>query len=127
MACSPTWGAAAVVAKARAQVVLGVTARAAVHQAAAGHRHEAAFAPLDDLQIANDKAAVECDRAEAHQAIIGVTHQLHANFGDFHGSTPSLNEDQTSVGQASQPDTAVTQGTSIDWEPEVRLESLTYG
>ena len=86
-------GFAAVIAVAGSQVIFVVAARAAVHQPPAGHRDERASASLDDLQIPDDKAAVQRDGTESQQPLIGVAHQLDANFGDFHGSTPSLIED----------------------------------
>ena len=51
---------------------------------AAGHRHKRAAGSFNDLQIADDKAIINGDRAEGLQPIVGVFHQLDADLGDFH-------------------------------------------
>ena len=88
MARSSFERSAALVAVAAAQVILAAALRAVGREFAAGHGHERAVGPLDDLQIADDEAVVERDRAERLQPLAGVFHELDANLGDFHGRTP---------------------------------------
>jgi hypothetical protein len=48
-------------AESRTKVVLGGTAGTAICQLAAGHRDKRTARSLDNLQISNDNAAIECD------------------------------------------------------------------
>ena len=50
---------AALIAVTSAQVILAAAAMTAICQFAARHRHERAFGPFDDLQVAHDKGVVE--------------------------------------------------------------------
>src|SRR5262249_49440241 len=81
---------AALVAEPRPQVVLAAAARAAVGQLAAGHGHERPLGALDDLQVADDEGVAEGDRAEGLEplVLVPVFHELDADFGDNHGSSP---------------------------------------
>ena len=57
-------------------------------QLAAGHGHERTVGALDDLQVADDEAVVERDRAECLKPFARLFHELDANLGDFHGRSP---------------------------------------
>src|SRR5205823_8988755 len=81
---------AALVAEAGAQVVLAAAGMAAVGQFAARHGHERPLGALDDLQVADDEGVVERDRAEGLEAFIVVFHELDADFGDNHSSSPLI-------------------------------------
>ena len=61
--------AAALIAEAGPQMILAAAAGTAIGQLAAGHGHERALGPFDDLQIADDEGIVERDRAEGLQAV----------------------------------------------------------
>src|SRR5207302_166774 len=82
--------AAALVAEAGAQVVLAAALRAVVGQLAAGHGHERALGPLDDLQVAHHEGVVEGHRAERLKALVLLPafHELNPDFGDNHSCTP---------------------------------------
>ena len=79
--------AAALVAEAAPEVVLGPAVAASVGQLAGRHGDEEALGPLDDLEITDDEHVVERDAAERLQPLVAarvVFHELDANFGDFH-------------------------------------------
>ena len=78
----------AFVAEAGAKMILGGALRTAIGQLAAGHRDERAARSLNDLQVADHEAAVEGDRTERLQPVVGIVHELDANLGDLHGCTP---------------------------------------
>jgi hypothetical protein len=73
----------------RAEVILRMTARAAVGQFAAGHGDKRPFGSLNDFQVTNDEAAIESDRTKGLKAIVRIVHEFDANFSDFHNRAPS--------------------------------------
>ena len=79
---------AALVAVARAKMILAAALRTMGGQLAAGHGHERARGAFDDLQIADHKGVVERDRTKRLESLSRLIHELHANLGDFHGCSP---------------------------------------
>jgi hypothetical protein len=61
-------------AEAGSQMILGGAAWTPICEFAAWHRHKRTPCPLNDLQIANHEAMIECDRTERLQAIVGIIH-----------------------------------------------------
>ena len=76
---------AALIAVDRPQRILETTRRAVRRQLPAGHRHEGAGGPHDDLQIADHKRSAERDGAKSQQPLGGIVDQFDAYFCDIHG------------------------------------------
>ena len=54
----------------RTQVVLVSAAMTVAAQLSAGHCNEGAVGPVDDLEVSNDKRAIDRDGTEASQTVL---------------------------------------------------------
>jgi len=81
----------AMVAVECSKMILVVALGAMRRQFPTRHRDEGSVGPFDDFQVANHETIVEGNRTEALQTVVTIIHQFNSNFGDFHGSAPSLN------------------------------------
>ncbi len=77
---------AALVAIASPQVVFGHTRGAVIHELARGHRDEQAVRAVDDLDVANHKAAIQGDGAKAAEAVFAGRGEFYADVCDLHGN-----------------------------------------
>src|SRR5439155_12142278 len=77
---------AALIAILSFEMVLRAALMAMAGELAAGHGDEGPVGAVDDLEVADDKAVIEGDGAEALQSIVGVHHELDSDLSDLHGN-----------------------------------------
>lgn len=59
------------------------TLRAALLHLSGGHCHKKTFAPLDDLDISDDKLAIECQRGVGLELLVLPLFEKNPDFRDF--------------------------------------------
>jgi hypothetical protein len=70
-------------------MVLASTLRAPRRELPTWHGNEKPIRTVNDLQVSHYETVVKRNRTKRLQPLVRIFHQLYANFGNFHGRSPS--------------------------------------